>query len=219
MYRYCGCDVRYIRKNPDGGYLVFFRDDASKLLLGAFREKLRWIHAKKFVFLGAGSIGSTEIILRSRDQGLQTSERVGKGLSGNGSFLSFGYDLDSRLGELNPKERPGPTISAMIDIRDNETWEQSFIVQDGTWPRLMDTIFRITKPVLPITSPKYSSVKDSLRRILKTVNPFTDALLRTQVYLALGHDTSCGSITLQDDHPLTCVARNVSPLSLASKSS
>jgi hypothetical protein len=194
--------VRYIRKHPDGGYLVFFRDDASKLLLGAFREKLRWVHAKKFVFLGAGSIGSTEIILRSRDQGLKTSANVGKGLSGNGSFLSFGYDLDPRLGELNPKQRPGPTISAMVDVRDNEEWEHSFIVQDGTWPCLMDTIFRITKPVLPITSPGYSSIKESLQRILEVVNPFTDALRRTQVYLALGHDTPCGSLILQDDLPL-----------------
>jgi hypothetical protein len=194
--------VRYIRKHPDGGYLVFFRDDASKLLLGVFREKLRWVHAKKFVFLGAGSIGSTEIILRSREQGLKTSARVGKGLSGNGSFLSFGYDLDSKLGVLNPKKQPGPTISAMIDVRDNEEWEHSFIVQDGTWPRLMDIIFRITKPILPITSPKHGSIQDSLRRILEIVNPFTGALRRTQVYLALGHDTPCGLLILQDDGPL-----------------
>jgi hypothetical protein len=202
IHRYCGCDVRYIRKHPDGGYLVSFRDNASKLLSGTFNEKLRWVHAKKFIFLGAGSIGSTEIILRSREQGLQTSTRVGKDLSGNGSFLSFGYDLDSRLGDLNPKERPGPTISAMIDIRDTKQWEQSFIIQDGTWPRLMDIIFRITKPILPITSPKHGSIQDSLRRILEIVNPFTDALRRSQVYLALGHDTPCGSLTLQDDLPL-----------------
>jgi hypothetical protein len=73
----------------------------------------------------------------------------------------------------------------MIDIRDDEQWEQSFIIQDGTWPRLMDTIFRITKPVLPTISPKYSSIRDSLRRILEIINPFTDALRRSQVYLAL----------------------------------
>jgi hypothetical protein len=116
-----------------------------------------------------------QILLRSRDQGLKTSAKVGKGLSGNVSFLSFGYNLDSRLGKLNSKERPGPTISAMIDIRDHEQWEQSFIIQDGTWLPLMDTIFRITKPVLPTTSPKYSSIRDSLRRILEIINPFTDA--------------------------------------------
>lgn len=200
--RYCGCDVRYIRKHPDGGYLVFIRDNASKLLGGTFEEKLRWVHAKRFVFLGAGSIGSTEIVLRSRNEGLPTSARVGKGLSGNGGMLSFGYDLDPSLGEVNPKERPGPTISAMVKIQNDEDWDQSFIVQDGAWPCLMDTMFRITKPILPVTSPSHRSIKGSLRRMLRILNPFTNALRHTQVYLALGHDTPCGSLTLQDDLPL-----------------
>ena len=34
------------------------------------------------------------------------------------------------------------------------------------------------------------------------MNPFADALQRSQVYLSLSHDTPCGSLTLQDDVPL-----------------
>jgi hypothetical protein len=202
IYSYCGCEVRYIRKHPSGGYIVFFRDNASKLSFGPFKEKLHWVHAKRFVFLGAGSIGSTEIVLRSQNEGLSTSSRVGKGLSGNGGMLSFGYDLDPDLGEINPLERPGPTISSMVECPEIDGWERSFIVQDGSWPHFMDAIFRITKPVLPITLPSFSSVASSLQQIFSILNPFTTALRRTQLYLALGHDTSCGSITLEDDLPL-----------------
>jgi len=194
--------VRYVRKHPSGGYIVFFRDNASKLSFGPFKEKLRWVHAKRFVFLGAGSIGSTEIVLRSQNEGLSTSPRVGKGLSGNGGMLSFGYDLDPDLGQINPLERPGPTISSMVECQDVEHWEKSFIVQDGSWPYLMDAVFRITKPILPITLPGSISSASGLKQVLSVLNPFTAALRHTQLYLALGHDTSCGSITLQDDFPL-----------------
>lgn len=142
------------------------------------------------------------MILRSRDEGLTTSPRIGKGLSGNGGLLSFGYDLDQRLGQVNPVVRPGPTISGMVECRDNDHWDQSFIVQDGSWPRLMDTIFRITKPMLPIKLPFGITSGSSLKRIFNILNPFTTALQRTQVYLTLSHDTPCGSITLQKDVPL-----------------
>jgi len=117
-------------------------------------------------------------------------------------MLSFGYDLDPQLGQVNPLEKPGPTISSMVKCQDTENWEQSFVMQDGSWPHFMDTVFRITKPILPITLPSYISLASSLQQILSILDPFTAALRRTQLYLALGHDTPCGSITLEDDLPL-----------------
>ena len=51
-----------------------------------------WVRAKKLVFLGAGALGTTEILLRSRDAGLKMSQRIGTGMSGNGDILAFGCD-------------------------------------------------------------------------------------------------------------------------------
>jgi choline dehydrogenase-like flavoprotein len=48
------------------------------------------VHAKKAVFLGAGSIASTEILLRSKAMGLEMSTEVGQNMSGNGDLLAFG---------------------------------------------------------------------------------------------------------------------------------
>jgi hypothetical protein len=42
------------------------------------------------VFLGAGSIGTAEILLRSKEHGLSMSSQVGTGMSGNGDILAFG---------------------------------------------------------------------------------------------------------------------------------
>ena len=49
-----------------------------------------WVHAKKMVFLGAGALGSTEILLRSKKMGLKMSNNIGQNLSGNGDLLAFG---------------------------------------------------------------------------------------------------------------------------------
>ncbi len=90
---FCECEVRYIKKHPKGqGYLVFFAWHGSKrrAFKHNFHEDLMWIHAKKFVFLGAGTLGTTEILLRSKQMGLHMSDTVGTGMSGNGDILAFG---------------------------------------------------------------------------------------------------------------------------------
>lgn len=122
---FCECEVRYIKKHPDGeGYLVFFAWHGSKR--GAFQdnlyEDLMWVHAKKAVFLGAGSIGTTEILLRSKKLGLSMSDKVGINLSGNGDMLAFGYNTDEEvnaIGRSYPSSyRPvGPTITGESSTR------------------------------------------------------------------------------------------------------
>lgn len=80
---FCSCEVRYIKKAPDGeGYLIYFAWHGNKR--GAFKENiyedLMWVRAKKVVALGAGSIGTTEILLRSKQQGMSMSESIGTGM-------------------------------------------------------------------------------------------------------------------------------------------
>jgi hypothetical protein len=90
---FCECEVRYIKKHPKEGYLIFYAWHGSKR--GAFKqnfyEDLMWVHAKKCVFLGAGALGTSEILLRSKQFGLEMSDNVGTGMSGNGDILAFGY--------------------------------------------------------------------------------------------------------------------------------
>lgn len=90
---FCGCEVRYVTRAPDReGYLVHFawHGDRRAAFGDRFYEDLMWVHARKFVFLGAGSLGTTEILVRSRERGLHMSSDVGSGMSGNGDILAFG---------------------------------------------------------------------------------------------------------------------------------
>lgn len=90
---FCECEVRYVTKAPDRpGYMVHFAWHGGKRanFTDIFYEDLMWVHAKELVFLGAGSIGTTEILLRSKNMGLDMSPNVGHGMSGNGDILAFG---------------------------------------------------------------------------------------------------------------------------------
>jgi hypothetical protein len=100
---FCECEVRYVAKAPGReGYIVYFawhggrRSQYNK----SFYEDLMWVHAKKFVFFGAGSLGTTEILLRSKQFGLDISDDLGTEMSGNGDMLGFGYvDCDPTVPE------------------------------------------------------------------------------------------------------------------------
>ncbi|KAG9642393.1 hypothetical protein KCU64_g12174, partial [Aureobasidium melanogenum] len=175
---YCGCDVQYIKKHPEGGYLVYFRETSQSLLKYTSR-KFRWVHARNLVFLGAGSIGSTEIVLRSREHGLPTSQAVGTGLSGNGSMVAFGCNLNKHVnavGKATPEADPaGNTIGSMIDCRGSKDVDQGFIVQTGTFPASLASVLSIW---------------------------IGTALSWSQVYLVVGHDQNNGSIGLLKDRPV-----------------
>jgi cholesterol oxidase len=86
--------VRAIR----GGYEVGFED---------YRDEGRWkTVTAPLVFLGGGTLGTTEILLRSRDRGaLRLSGKLGTRFSTNGNFGGFAVDtampVDSARGPIN----------------------------------------------------------------------------------------------------------------------
>src|SRR5262245_7253899 len=76
------------------------------------------------VVLAAGTLGSTEILLRSRALGLPVSDRLGYQFSGNGDVLAFAYDTDRPVRGVGLARRVlphhtavGPTITGLIDLR------------------------------------------------------------------------------------------------------
>lgn len=83
------------------------------------------------VVLAAGSLGSTEILLRSRTTGLLplVSARLGQGWSSNGDFLTPALHFFRRVDPTR-----GPTITAAIDLLDGEYGGQPIFIEDGGLP-------------------------------------------------------------------------------------
>jgi len=123
---YCGATVLRLQRPPG-------RRDCWSVLVTHTDEKLRrhdsgprWITARR-VILAAGTLGSTEILLRSQRAApeLWFSSQLGQRFSGNGDTISFGYDYGPG-GQANavaneddpPAERQvGPTITGVVDAR------------------------------------------------------------------------------------------------------
>lgn len=105
----------------EGGYEVLFDSvELGELEPGSVRA------AK--VILAAGSLGSTEILLRSRDE-LKSlpdlSAKLGEGWSSNGDFITFSVHKE----EMNFTR--GPTISCAIDYLDGGYNGAKIFVEDG----------------------------------------------------------------------------------------
>jgi choline dehydrogenase-like flavoprotein/pimeloyl-ACP methyl ester carboxylesterase len=110
------------------------------------------------LILGAGTIGTTEIMLRTRDKtGLDVSPALGAHFSGNGDVLAFGYNAnvseetktrDKRdpiygigAGDLavtqpdNPAYRPGPCIAGVIDYHKTvNDIRDGLVIEEGVMP-------------------------------------------------------------------------------------
>ncbi|HEX2013084.1 MAG TPA: alpha/beta fold hydrolase, partial [Roseateles sp.] len=88
------------------------------------------------VVLAAGTLGSSEILMRSKTAGLDLSDRLGRQFSGNGDVLALGLDAREPLRALADEtvapaaRQAGPTITAMLDARA----EGGFVVQDLAIP-------------------------------------------------------------------------------------
>ena len=96
----------------------------------------------KRVIIAAGSLGSTEILLRSRDQ-YKTLSRLpralGRGWSSNGDFLTPAYYPDRRIA---PAE--GPTIASAIDFLDGAEDGARFFVEDGGFPNVLTRLLGLS---------------------------------------------------------------------------
>jgi len=177
-----------------------------------------WVQAKKFVFLGAGAIGSTEILLRSRIHGLEMSSMLGENMSGNGDMLGFGYNgkvIANAMGREDPeylKEHPvGPTINGIIDMRHAETTPDvldGYVIEEGAVPEALASVMQDMFDISPKSSPRLKSIEDCLRQVKdgilnRIAGPwdYGSSLNRTMVYLIMSHDDNQATLTLKNGKP------------------
>ncbi len=165
------------------------------------------------VVLAAGSLGSTEILFRSRAAGLPLSGQLGKHFSSNGDFIGFAYNCDAPVDAVGHGHRPpegrqpvGPCISAVIDLRDPEDPDAGVVLEDGTIHGAFAGILPLTFAVghKPFGRATRRGLGDFLRgqaRILVSLisGPYRGAVRHTQSYLLAGHDDATGEMRLQDD--------------------
>jgi cholesterol oxidase len=130
----CGTDVRplhavrFIEPRGTGYRVVFDRIHQGRLIRGD--------ETAAHVFLAAGSLGSTELLLRCRDQYRtlpKISRVLGQSWSANANVLSMAtYSEGSRV-----QQTLGPSISGVIDFMDGSANGQRFVIEDDGFPNLL----------------------------------------------------------------------------------
>ena len=100
-------------------------------------ERPRGSCSARLVILAAGSLGSTELLLRCRDATGslgKLSPQLGQHWSSNGDFLTPAFYADR---DLLPSPSEGPPISSVINFLDRSQAGESFWIQDGGFPDLL----------------------------------------------------------------------------------
>ncbi|KAE9391530.1 FAD/NAD(P)-binding domain-containing protein [Gymnopus androsaceus JB14] len=211
---FCECEVRYIQRDPKGnGYIIFYawhRDD-RKIFKDSFYNELMW---KEFCFLGAGALGTTEILLRSRAHGLKLSRTIGQKMSGNGDILSFGCNTDEDVNGVGREEPPtknptGPTITGIIDNRGPETSPNvldGYVIEEGAIPEALAPLIHSLMETQPHAQ-QYTSIERLRYLFSETETRFfgpyakDSPINRTQTYLVMSHDSNEAILSLRDDKP------------------
>ena len=157
-----------------------------------------FVHADNVV-LAAGALGSTEILFRSRTEGLAVSPRLGHGFSGNGDALAFAYDADAPVRGLGLGRRPptpdtevGPCITGMVRIPDGPRGE--LLVEEGALPGALRTVLPAAFAFAAETG-RAGGPFSFLRRVVTRLRTSSGALQRTLTYLVMGDDGGEGRLT------------------------
>ena len=126
----------------------------KRLVKGSFKVEEETIRATH-VIIGAGALGSTKLLLRSKERGLNVSDQTGKRFSTNGDVLGFSYNgakkansvgLTTKHMKQNKKAKPpGPCITYVMDFRETTDGnvKNGFVIEDGTPPSVLSGIYSV----------------------------------------------------------------------------
>lgn len=166
------------------------------------------------VVLAAGTLGSTEILLRSREQGkLSVSACLGRGFTGNGDVFALAYNGTEPIDGVGAGfRRPdlhhqvGPCITGMIDLRSADKRDEQIIIEEGSIPGALSSVIPVLLGVAnflwgrPSAAPGSRTLVQQVTRWSRYLaGAYHGAVRRTQTLLAMAHDNSGGSLRLVDD--------------------
>ena len=203
--------VSYIESKGDKWLIHFKPYNIGREKFGA---PSFFISADKVV-LSAGSLGSTEILLRSKNHGLDVSDMLGKRFTGNGDVLGFGYNCDQKIKSIGIPGAAfsdeivdvGPCITGVIDTRANASLEDGMTLEEGVVPGVIKSIvtaaLEIASPALGKDTDKgfMDFLREKWRAFLSLFGgAYTGSIDNTVVYLVMSNDDGNGKMELKKDN-------------------
>jgi cholesterol oxidase len=206
---FVGVDVRAIARRGDK-WIVDYQP------VGVGREDFaapEMFITADVVIVAAGTLGSTQLLLRSKARGLALSDRVGEGLSSNGDVLAFGYNTNTPINGIGFGAKPpgeiapvGPCIAGLIDNRDTVNLRDGFVIEEGSvpgaigalMPGILETSAEVAGKRTAAGPGEWLQEKERAAESLLR-GPYHGAIPNTQTYLVMAHDDAAGRMSLDND--------------------
>ena len=148
------------------------------------------------VVIAADTLGSAEIMLRSRAHGLALSDRIGQRFTANGDIIAFGYGAKVPIDAVGVgypakiEKEIGASVSTQLEYRDADHLDHQICVQEGVIPSAL-------APVLPLLFVPNGRLLGALKSLIAGV--YNGPFAHLQTYFAVSHDSASGRFTLEGD--------------------
>lgn len=185
-------DVRYIAKRGDNRWLVH-----CEFLEKDTRQKSETYLEADCIVLAAGTLGSTEILMRSVENGLSCSHQLGKRFSANGDIIAFGYGATepiNAIGVGHPAKftdvKVGAVVSGHLEIKDPDNLDNEVHVEEGVIPSAL-------APMLPVLFLPDGRLLGALKSLVNGI--YKGPFAHLQTYFAVSHDSASGWFSFEGD--------------------
>ncbi len=185
---FTGAKVSHIAKAPNGWSVV-----AADVGNGQAARTL----TASTIIIAAGTLGSSELLLRSKAMGLALSDRLGERFSANGDIIAFGYGAKipvDAIGVGHPSKVEGHTVGASVsgqlEIVDADDVNKSMTIQEGAMPSAL-------APMLPVMFVPNGRLLGALQSLISGV--YKGPLATLQTFFAVSHDSASGKFKLDGD--------------------
>ena len=200
--------VRSVSKCADGGWRIALQRPAG--------ARAGWTDATVeagIVVLAAGTLGTTEILLRSKALGLALSDRLGEGVTSNGDAIAIAYNNDIPVNGVGvgvpPRadvDRVGAAVNGLVDLRRDRALGDGLAIVECALPSSL-------APLLPgmlvpggaiFGHDRERSLTDEIQEMGRAAGSlfggaYAGAVHNTQTFLAVGHDEGNGRLRLDGD--------------------
>ncbi|MGD0049255.1 MAG: GMC family oxidoreductase [Bryobacteraceae bacterium] len=202
--------VEWLEKVATGGWIIH----GSYVKTGGGKETFAMTAGE--VVLSAGSLNSTEILLRSEMHGLPVAPALGTKFSGNGDFFGLayngGYETDvlgynaAQQPAAGDSPLPGPNIVGLVRYNGTLPEAKRISVEDFSFPSASVEAAKVAFSAIQGQDTVTGNEADQRARLLRDLGPANrehdpnGALNHTMLYLVMGQDNARGLILF--DKPL-----------------
>ncbi len=200
--------VQSVVRDTDGRWRVTLKRPAGSRAGWADAD----VHAG-IVVLAAGTLGTAEILQRSRTRGLALSDCLGTGVTSNGDAIAIAYNNDKPVNGVGVGHPPraetdpvGAAVNGLVDLRRGKPVAEGLAIVDCALPSSMAAVL----PAMLVPSGAlfgkdgdggFKDELDELGRATASLlgGAYKGAVHHTQTFLAVGHDGNDGTLRFERD--------------------